>query len=75
MDQIRQADAERILTEVRSVRADIMNKVSEVQAAVGHAQMDVVREVQQAASDANDTDDRTTTSDATDRRVRDPSRR
>ena len=55
MDQIRQADAERILTEVRSVRADIMNKVSEVQAAVGHAQMDVVREVQQAANDANGT--------------------
>ena len=55
MDQIRQADAERILTEVRSVRADIMNKVSEVQAAVGHAQMDVVREVQQAATDANGT--------------------
>ena len=55
MDQIRQADAERILTEVRSVRSDIMKKVSDVQAAVGHAQMDVVREVQQAANDANGT--------------------
>jgi hypothetical protein len=55
MDQIRQADAERILTEVRSVRSDIMAKVSDVQAAVGDAQMDVVREVQQAANDANGT--------------------
>lgn len=55
MDQIRQADAERILTEVRSVRSDIMTKVQDVQAAVGHAQMDVVREVQQAANDANGT--------------------